>query len=108
MDGCDCEQNSTSLCLYTGIWVSYLYKSFKVLIYFVILYSNWFLNFSIILETVVALVLVYVPHLNTALTFKPVGFRPWLCGLPFFLYFLCYEVKCSSGKTKTHLNRLFL
>ena len=54
-------------------------------------YSNWFLNLSILFETTVACILIYVPGLNSALSFSPVTFWPWVCGLPFFILMLAYE-----------------
>jgi len=55
------------------------------------LFSNWLLNFSILFETAVAVLVVYTPGLNEALTFSPVSGWAWCAGVPFFFYMLVYE-----------------
>ena len=53
--------------------------------------DNWLLNFSILFETAIAVIVVYVPGLNEALTFSTVSGWAWCTGVPFFIYLFVYE-----------------
>lgn len=53
--------------------------------------DNWLLNFSLLFETAIAVIVVYVPGLNVALTFSDVSGWAWCTGVPFFFYMLIYE-----------------
>jgi hypothetical protein len=53
--------------------------------------TNSFMNFSLIFETVLGCVLVYVPFLNPVFTTEPIPFKFWLCGVPFMIVIFAYD-----------------
>jgi sodium/potassium-transporting ATPase subunit alpha len=52
---------------------------------------NGWLNFGLIWETCLGLVLCYIPFLNTALGTAPLVFHHWLPALPFCVFILAYD-----------------
>eukprot|EP01095_Lingulamoeba_sp_RSL-Kostka_P006425 TRINITY_DN2011_c0_g1_i1.p1 TRINITY_DN2011_c0_g1~~TRINITY_DN2011_c0_g1_i1.p1 ORF type:complete len:1031 (-),score=418.97 TRINITY_DN2011_c0_g1_i1:329-3421(-) len=52
---------------------------------------NKMLNFGLFSETLLALVIMYLPFLDIALGTRPLSPRHWLPALPFSLYILCYD-----------------
>ncbi|PAA72344.1 hypothetical protein BOX15_Mlig017217g1, partial [Macrostomum lignano] len=52
---------------------------------------NHFLSFSLLFETGLAIVMVYVPYLNQALQMQPLRFTWWLPAMPFGFLILMYD-----------------
>ena len=53
--------------------------------------QNMALNFGILFETVLAIILVYVPGTDVALNMRPLLFRHWLMALPFSALIMIYD-----------------
>jgi hypothetical protein len=53
--------------------------------------GNEFMNFSLIFETVLGCVLIYVPFLNPVFLTEPIPFKFWLCGVPFMIVIFAYD-----------------
>ena len=53
--------------------------------------GNWVLNFAIIFETLVAIILIYIPGLNQGLQLEMVNPLTWLASLPFMLLIFTYD-----------------
>merc|ERR1711868_150985 len=63
--------------------------------------SNWFMNFGLLFETLLACVLSYTPGMDKGLRMYPLKFTWWLPALPFSLLIFTYD-ECR----KTLLRRL--
>merc|ERR1712020_826138 len=63
--------------------------------------SNWFMNFGLLFETLMACVLSYTPGMDKGLRMYPLKFTWWLPALPFSLLIFTYD-ECR----KTLLRRL--
>merc|ERR1712029_57268 len=63
--------------------------------------SNWFVNFGLLFETLLACVLSYTPGMDKGLRMYPLKFTWWLPALPFSLLIFTYD-ECR----KTLLRRL--
>lgn len=56
--------------------------------------TNWVLNFSLLFETGVAILLLYTPGLQLVFSTRPILAVYWLCGAPFALgIFLIGELR---------------
>ncbi|XP_067007033.1 sodium/potassium-transporting ATPase subunit alpha-like [Anabrus simplex] len=53
--------------------------------------ENWFLNFALIFETAMAVILSYTPGMEQALKMFPVRFEWWLIAVPWAVIILIYE-----------------
>ena len=53
--------------------------------------NNWFLNFGLVFETILAAVLSYTPGMDKGLRMYPLKFNWWLPALPFSLLILVYD-----------------
>merc|ERR1712172_151594 len=53
--------------------------------------SNWFMNFGLFFETVLAIFLSYCPGMDKGLRMYPLYFNWWLPALPFSLLIFCYD-----------------
>lgn len=53
--------------------------------------NNWVLNFALIFETALAVVLIYVPGLNRGLQMEALYPLNWLTPLPFVLFMILYD-----------------
>lgn len=49
------------------------------------------LNFGLIFETALAVILSYSPGINTALRLRPLNATWWFCGIPFSLAIFIYD-----------------
>ncbi len=58
-------------------------------LYFI--FRNWFMNFSIVFETALAVFFCYTPGVNTVLATSQVMGWVWLCSVPFFFYLFIYD-----------------
>mmetsp|Transcript_14685 Transcript_14685/g.59715 ORF Transcript_14685/g.59715 Transcript_14685/m.59715 type:complete len:83 (-) Transcript_14685:79-327(-) len=52
---------------------------------------NWVLNFGLVLETLLAVIIAYVPFIQTIIGTAPIRFVHWLPGIPFALFELFYD-----------------
>jgi len=53
--------------------------------------SNWYMNFALIFETLLACFFCYTPGMTYILRLYPVRFTWWLVAVPFSLVILCYD-----------------
>merc|ERR1712136_647909 len=53
--------------------------------------TNWFLNFGLVFETVLAAFLSYCPGMDKGLRMYPLYFNWWLPALPFSIAIFCYD-----------------
>jgi len=53
--------------------------------------KNWFMNFGLVFETVLAAFLSYTPGMDKGLRMYPLYFNWWLPALPFSLLIFCYD-----------------
>jgi len=53
--------------------------------------KNWFMNFGLVFETVLAAFLSYCPGMDKGLRMYPLKFNWWLPALPFSLLIFCYD-----------------
>merc|ERR1712198_238826 len=53
--------------------------------------KNWFMNFGLIFETVLACILSYTPGMDKGLRMYPLNWNWWLPALPFSLLIFCYD-----------------
>merc|ERR1712048_496723 len=53
--------------------------------------TNWFLNFGIVFETLLAVFLQYTPGLNYGLRLRPMNASWWFTGVPFSLLIWIYD-----------------
>jgi len=53
--------------------------------------TNWFLNFGIVFETLLAVFLQYTPGLNYGLRLRPLNATWWFTGVPFSLLIWIYD-----------------
>ncbi len=50
------------------------------------IFSNWVLDIGLGVEIALAILLCYVPFLHTIFLTRPVSYKIWLIGLPFFAF----------------------
>jgi len=53
--------------------------------------KNWFMNFGLVFETVLACFLSYTPGMEKGLRMYPLKFYWWLPAMPFSLLIFCYD-----------------
>merc|ERR1712051_492266 len=53
--------------------------------------KNWFMNFGLVFETLLAVFLSYTPGMDKGLRMYPLYFNWWLPALPFSLLIFCYD-----------------
>jgi len=53
--------------------------------------SNWWLNFGLVFETALTVLLVYCPYMDEALRLYPLRFGWWWPAVPFAVYFFVYD-----------------
>ncbi|XP_046868724.1 sodium/potassium-transporting ATPase subunit alpha-like isoform X2 [Drosophila willistoni] len=53
--------------------------------------GNWVLNFALFFETIVALILCYMPGMKKGLRMYPVRWYCWLYGIPFGLLIVFFD-----------------
>lgn len=53
--------------------------------------KNWFMNFGLVFETVLAAFLSYTPGMDKGLRMFPLKFNWWLPALPFSLLIFVYD-----------------
>merc|ERR1711970_624608 len=53
--------------------------------------KNWFMNFGLVFETVLAAFLSYCPGMDKGLRMYPLYFNWWLPAIPFSLLIFCYD-----------------
>ncbi|KAJ9591140.1 hypothetical protein L9F63_002326 [Diploptera punctata] len=52
---------------------------------------NWPLNWGIIIQTVIAVCIIYIPGVDTIFHFYPLRWYWWLLSMPFFLLIILYD-----------------
>jgi len=53
--------------------------------------KNWFMNFGLVFETLLAIFLSYCPGMDKGLRMYPLKFNWWLPALPFSVLIFCYD-----------------
>lgn len=53
--------------------------------------NNWVLNFSIVFETILALLLIYIPGINSGLQMRALNPISWFPPVPFMLLIFFYD-----------------
>jgi sodium/potassium-transporting ATPase subunit alpha len=53
--------------------------------------SNWFMNFGLVFETLLACFLSYTPGMDKGLRMYPLYFQWWLPAIPFSILIFCYD-----------------
>merc|ERR1712130_545227 len=53
--------------------------------------KNWFMNFGLVFETVLACILSYTPGMDKGLRMYPLKFNWWLPAIPFSVLIFCYD-----------------
>nr|CAD7603124.1 unnamed protein product [Timema genevievae] len=53
--------------------------------------TNWFLNFALVFETCLAICLLYLPAMDTALKMYPLKIQWWLPGIPWAIILLIFD-----------------
>nr|CAD7445113.1 unnamed protein product [Timema bartmani] len=53
--------------------------------------TNWFLNFALVFETCLAVCLLYLPAMDTALKMHPLKIQWWLPGIPWAVILLIFD-----------------
>ncbi|CAG2055170.1 unnamed protein product [Timema podura] len=53
--------------------------------------TNWFLNFALVFETCLAICLLYLPAMDTALKMHPLKIQWWLPGIPWAIILLIFD-----------------
>ncbi len=52
---------------------------------------NSFLNFGLIFETAITVVLCYTPYMNVAIGFRPIRFMHWMPGMPYSFSIIIFD-----------------
>nr|CAD7266652.1 unnamed protein product [Timema shepardi] len=63
--------------------------------------TNWFLNFALVFETCLAICLLYLPAMDTALKMYPLKIQWWLPGIPWAIILMIFD------ETRKYLIRRF-
>jgi sodium/potassium-transporting ATPase subunit alpha len=53
--------------------------------------KNWFMNFGLVFETILAIFLSYCPGMDKGLRMYPLYFNWWLPAIPFSILIFCYD-----------------
>merc|ERR1711953_302033 len=63
--------------------------------------KNWFMNFGLVFETLLAIFLSYTPGMEKGLRMYPLLINWWLPALPFSLLIFCYD-ECRTLMLRSH------